>query len=135
MTNGIRIFLFVSLLMAACGDAFFLPGCIRKDFTPEELSIPGIECPARLMTDADTLWICGYETEFYGVVDFFPVDAECEILSCTEVQCGEMVFQDIRTVDSNLIGTLRIGSDSIELMCIQRKSEHNIVHPKKLLVS
>lgn len=135
MTNGIRIILFVSLLIAACGDSVFLSGCIRKDFIPEEPSPPGIECPARLMTDADVLWLCGYETEFYGIVDFIPVDSGCEMLSCTKVQCGELVFQDIHAVDSDLIGTLLLGSESVELICIQRMSDHNVVHPKKPLVS
>jgi len=99
----------------------FLFSCVRVEVEvhQEEPSIPGIGCPAHLMLDADTLWICGYMTEFdITIWSDFTAGPDCTFLSCTVVQCGEIVYRNLYVDDCVLTGTLEAGSTSIEFICI-----------------
>ena len=96
----------------------FLSGCLRTVSPQDEQTIPGIECPARLMLDADTLWICGYMTEFdITIWSDFTAGPDCTFLSCTVVQCGEIVYRNLYLDNGVLTGTLDAVSTSIEFVC------------------
>ena len=119
MNNCIRLILLVTILTVACGSMVLLSGCVRVEVHQEKPSIPGIECPARLMLDSDTLWICGYMTEFdITIWSDFTAGPDCTFLSCTVVQCGEIVYRNLYVDDCVLTGTLEAGSTSIEFVCI-----------------
>ena len=119
MNNCIRLILLVVILTAACGNMIFLSGCARVEVRLEESSIPGIECPAKLMIDADKLWICGYMTEFdITIWSDFTAGPNCKFLSCTVVQCGVIVYRNLYVDDCVLSGTLETDATSIEFVCI-----------------
>ena len=120
MNNCMRLILLTVILTAACWSTVFLSGCVRIDVKvrQEEPSIPGIECPARSMLDADKLWICGYMTEFdITIWSDFTAGPDCTFLSCTVVQCGVIVYRNLYIDDGVLTGTLDAVSTSIEFVC------------------
>ena len=120
MNNCIRLILLVVILTANFWSMIFLSGCVRVrvEVHQEEPSIPGIECPARLMLDSDTLWICGYMTEFdITIWSDFTAGPDCKLLSCTVVQCGEIVYRNLYLDDGVLTGTLDAGFTSVEFVC------------------
>ena len=118
MNSCIRFILLAVILTAACGNMIFLSGCLRAAFPQDEQTIPGIECPARLMLDADTLWICGYMTEFAITIwSDFTAGPDCTFLSCTVVQCGVIVYRNLYIDDGVLTGTLDAVSTYIEFVC------------------
>ena len=119
MNNCIRLILLVVILTAACGNMIFLSGCLRAAFPQDEQTIPGIECPAKLMIDADKLWICGYMTESdITIWSDFTADPDCKFLSCTAVQCGVIVYRNLYVDEGVLTGTLETDATSVEFVCI-----------------
>jgi len=117
---------FITSLVAAVyiGGFFtsmFLMGCIQRESQVEATEKPYVECPARLMTDTDELWICAFDTGDGKVDDvtelMFPSDLNCTFVDCHTAKCNGGVYECLRPDAGPLTGVLKVGDRRIEFTC------------------
>jgi len=104
--------------------ALALLGCAEEMEGLEEIEINEayIECPARLITDADVLWICGYTLEngpLAEVIQFEITAAlECTLINCYTVKCSVAIYSNLVVEDNSFLGLLQRDNRQIEFICV-----------------
>lgn len=113
--------LIVIFVLCLCW-AGFISGCAKAKPKVRELDPKYIECPAKLMTDMDELWICGYimkDDELEEVIEFgLPTDHYCNVLDCYTVQCNGGVYSNLVMEENILSGILQVDNTQIEFICV-----------------